>query len=859
MNGAVADAIERACLENPRTVAYLVPSDARPDEYEAIVSIHNGGPGTAAGVTMRIGAPDGMVAEGMLREIERSFESLGANETIQTRVMLRLVASVSGEYASLNDVRVACETTPQYILPAAACRLRAQGFDAGSGLSIDGEGEVAAGDRVVVRFHAKSAGYTLLRDVRVRLAFPDSLHYVPDSARLNGAPVPQHGRTRNTKRKSASAPVFSVPYIDPGDELDVEAQAYAWPAGDVEDVTVTADVRWDGGCRNFASPLTIRAVPVLTSGFNRIELDGPVDRRPGETVAFKVSFENYGTSCARGVRVAVDAPDFTEQLPADAVDIGTLEQGERRSVEGRVRVPDEIEDGARLRIAAHLRADEDIYADVRPVYILVRSAPFFDPCRCRLEIEESEPLRPGRRTAARLFFVNDGTATARNLRAELTLPPGMILAGNGPDVWLGEIAPRGTAETEILLALEEPLHGRIPIRVRLFADGMLPTPLDPLWVEAVAEPHFVATCTLRSGEAIGLGDTLAMELEAVNCGDGIAKRLSLYAQPLDCAAYVCGTTTVNGLALVDGCESGFLHSRDGLRFENVPPGTRLHVGWALHAHDVAQAVAPQVRLAWDGAEATISTTPFDVGPLSEARNIEELPFRVAATVRRIQPNVHRSAQPADAQALRLELRILSSVREELTELMTDIASKAFVGHVLTLRALFPASCPDGAVDAALQGCREAWRGAMDRLFIRLRIPDYAIGPRDIMDRRTHLDLVRLLEEVAIPHRQLSEPSHDVLRTNLDLDDVRATLEGLKEAAAPGWRTLDAIAMLIPTASENDARLESALRAYRTTMRTRLSTFESVEPEKFYRCLHEPAPRDLDEARAGVLHALVEGR
>ena len=61
-----------------------------------------------------------------------------------------------------------------------------------------------------------------------------------------------------------------------------------------------------------------------------------------------------------------------------------------------------------------------------------------------------------------------------------------------------------------------------------------------------------------------------------------------------------------------------------------------------------------------------------------------------------------------------------------------------------------------------------------------------------------------------------------------------------------------------TVSDGDAQLESALRTYRTAMRTCVADFEGVEPERFCRSLHEPAPRELDEARAGVLHALAEG-
>ncbi|HXM05805.1 MAG TPA: hypothetical protein VN936_00010, partial [Candidatus Acidoferrum sp.] len=172
-----------------------------------------------------------------------------------------------------------------------------------------------------------------------------------------------------------------------------------------------------------------------------------------------------------------------------------------------------------------------------------------------------------------------------------------------------------------------------------------------------------------------------------------------------------------------------------------------------------------------------------------------------------------------------------------------------VTHLFAIRALLPdaigsANCP------TLPAVRDALREELDRLFIKLRLPNYALAERDVETPSLRAAVKRLAYDAAIASGSPPDPPQDALTLrgsfdSAELDDVAERVEAAPLASAAPWALL---ARLLPNRDENAAR-------YRALLMRRLDEASSLEPADFLQMLQHRADPELDAALDSVLRQL----
>jgi hypothetical protein len=186
--------------------------------------------------------------------------------------------------------------------------------------------------------------------------------------------------------------------------------------------------------------------------------------------------------------------------------------------------------------------------------------------------------------------------------------------------------------------------------------------------------------------------------------------------------------------------------------------------------------------------------------------------------------------------------LLAFDRDRLQRTLRFLSEARFSGlvtHVFAVRAFFPDSVGTSG-DAALHEVRETLRETLDRLFIKLRLPNYVIAPRDLETKAARAALEALLGSVAADEPANSLAGSVILHGACDEDELRALRDRLVEAplsTALPWATL---ARLIPADGE-------ALLHYRTMLTAALDELASAEELAFIDTLQRRPYPVLDAA------------
>ncbi|MBV9439870.1 MAG: hypothetical protein JOZ24_07760 [Candidatus Eremiobacteraeota bacterium] len=182
-----------------------------------------------------------------------------------------------------------------------------------------------------------------------------------------------------------------------------------------------------------------------------------------------------------------------------------------------------------------------------------------------------------------------------------------------------------------------------------------------------------------------------------------------------------------------------------------------------------------------------------------------------------------------------------------------------VTHLFAIRTLLPTAFVglNGDVPGRLAAEREALRGVVDRLFIKMRMPRYALSGKDVEDRASRSALVELIAGLrdaqpgddagAPPNAIVLEGSFDVARITRHL----AALEAEPLGSARPWLVL---AELLPTTALAPARGDS-FAAYRSALVAAFTNVAAMPHEEFHRVLGGLQNAALDAALRDVRAAL----
>jgi len=189
--------------------------------------------------------------------------------------------------------------------------------------------------------------------------------------------------------------------------------------------------------------------------------------------------------------------------------------------------------------------------------------------------------------------------------------------------------------------------------------------------------------------------------------------------------------------------------------------------------------------------------------------------------------------------------------EKALRFLKEARFGALVSHLFAIRAFFPTTVSGSeSLRKALEGERAQLRDALDRLFIKLRLPQYVVAARDIETtpmRRSLLELVNQLRTGASTAPGRSE-GEIVLPGKIDTSEAEqlsAQAQNAQLGTALPWHLL---AFLMPDGA-------APLRAYRSALLAQLGDLESLSPEEFCQALMSQAPV-LDAAFEEAIGALT---
>ncbi|MGZ3496581.1 MAG: hypothetical protein ACXWNJ_05395 [Vulcanimicrobiaceae bacterium] len=467
----------------------------------------------------------------------------------------------------------------------------------------------------------------------------------------------------------------------------------------------------------------------------------------------------------------------------------------------------------------------------------------------------------------------------------------------------GDIPPGALAEARLGLRLLRSLAREFPVTLEgvLTADAMLPVQLHRLTIVTTAEPDF-AVGAFRSdpGDVADVGETIEYVLHVRNGGDGPARRVQIHIDQLESLIYVPNSTTVNDVPVRDvGAQPPFASER-GIVLNDVDPGVEATIRWHDVVHNglaAGEAITRTARIRYDGERVDeIASTEIKVRSAPAfANNIPGLPFGLDGMLgpslggQRALPGADgfvelppatpvtrdgrtyeladeeprylpldrgdadysegvytngathgdeaSSADPAPGVALQLSLT--PERMEKTLRFLDEARFGGLVTHLFAIRAFFPDAV--GSLGApALQ--REALRETLDRLFIKLRLPNYTIAERDLETSASRASLEVFLAKAlhAEGHAPPPPPGSRVLAGAIDPPSLRELFAGVHDAplaTALPWLSL---AQFIPAG-------EPELRNYRDVLTAALGDLVALEAAGFIEALQRKSYPVLDAA------------
>jgi uncharacterized repeat protein (TIGR01451 family) len=252
-----------------------------------------------------------------------------------------------------------------------------------------------------------------------------------------------------------------------------------------------------------------------------------------------------------------------------------------------------------------------------------------------------------------------------------------------------------------------------------------------------------------------------------------------------------------------------------------------------HVDEIAAAQAPAVVEPPSPVEA--AAPPAVEEPVTEAAPpaAPEAPPEPVAIVRRV-----RLAFARDA----LERALMFLEQSDYGGLIT---------HLFAIRTLLPTAFVglNGDIPGKLAAEREALRGVVDRLFIKMRMPRYALTGKDLEDRSSRSalgELVRALQD-AKPAEEMDPGDVTVLLEGpIDVTRLMPHISSLESDPLGSARPWLILAELLPT-SFVVPRGGEAMNTYRSALINTFTNVAALPNEEFHRVLAGTQNAALDTA------------
>jgi uncharacterized repeat protein (TIGR01451 family) len=789
--------------------------------------------------------------------------------------------------------------------------------------SADCEDDVVPGQRIKLTARLRNVGTARGRSVKVKIKLPDGLTYTGGSRRVDGAPAVDPAKDPGVFDLGDIEPGRSVevsiggvarsPVAD-GHELAFAARL-DWTKGErtFERTAIVRSAPAFPAAFNTIDRETPKQITAGETAQYAIRL-----QNAGTDVATDVRLQLDSDDGLEQLRITEKDAELT--IGDDgAVHLDTLAPGVHRTLKLEAHVAPALEDLAQLRIRATLRTAQLDDVALGSALHVATSRPRFSIAESQLAMDSSDVLRPNRTTAAHLTLHNEGTDRGRDVRVRLQLPDELRLESvdgasrDGETVVFGEIAAHETREATLHLRLIGSIGegDMLEVGARVSGINVVPFSLVPLRLETHAEASFGEGATLTSlpDEAIDSGEEVVYTLSLRNVGDGAAKRLNARIDVPTNAVYAPGSTTVNDLPLLDFSGTSPLLVPSGLTLGDVGAGveviarlrmivntplpagalveTRAYVTWDENPELIVGAAPLRVRASaalpivdphlpfavLDAAagrpevrgrqQAAIAgeTTYIQLPPALPVRGNGDREGALAGPDRAqllpgVKPRAESSAETGAATFLDFDDERL----EWTVQYLEEARFPGLLGHLMVLRALFPRVAIAGDATVALELHGDALAEIVDRLFLKLRMPEALLDREDLETTDSRASLRAVID--ALRHSAAhGRPDHEGLWLEgfVDRADLAAAAAAIKRdklvTAAP-WRVL---ATLMGTSLRRDGVEIADFTPYRDGLQRAFAGLAGLAPTEFAAALRKPTDIELETQREDVVETLAGQR
>lgn len=712
-------------------------------------------------------------------------------------------------------------------------------------LSLDGASQVAPGSEVRTTIRVANDGTAQATGVRIIVeADPalQSLRYVDDGAE---ARVQQGGIDLGTLAPGAAR------------SLDLLGTV-ASPIADKFAIRLRARLENDQtpAVPLGALELVVRSRARFAPATSAIAYPAGDALRPGAHGDLTVVVGNEGTDMARDVRVQLEvSPDARVEAVDGATRVGTtlifgdVAAGARAQATVRLRLARLVARGTAITVNGRLEAVGLLPLALAPVTIPTVAEPRFDD-GASLRTQPADAVDAGEALFIRLAVRNTGDGAASrlvirgHLPAHSTYLPGSTFVN---DVPLLDVDGGSVAWSKQGLVLEDVDPG-VEIVLRYCAIVNTPLPAGTL-IDAHADLGWDG------------GGSLALTAPAVRVRSTPAFAVRAHGLPFSVAGIAPRTVDV----LRDVAEQH--------RAQAVAPAPPLQ---ALPAAEFSP--APQERAPFrhddEAIEARFTPAPpeepaFAAEPPVSATVVVEEAVVIAPAVTEPSPVVAAPLEAlaptvtSEAEPLRARLAFGREALERALAFLDQSEHGGLITHLFAIRTLVPTALigANAELDAKLNAEREALQSVVNRLWIKLRMPRYALTAKDLEDRPSRCALIELVEALSASGAGGADDREPadvavVMQGPIEIERVvrhLAALESEPLGSALPWLVL---AELLPSRIVTPVRSD-AIGDYRSALIATFTNVAALPTEEFHRVLAGTQNRALDGALREVRAALRE--
>jgi hypothetical protein len=150
---------------------------------------------------------------------------------------------------------------------------------------------------------------------------------------------------------------------------------------------------------------------------------------------------------------------------------------------------------------------------------------------------------------------------------------------------------------------------------------------------------------------------------------------------------------------------------------------------------------------------------------------------------------------------------------------------------------------------------------VDRLFVKMRLPNVDLVQGDLETDKSRASLSALLEALRTARPTAPEPETAGLQLTAAIDSAALEAAAVELprtpiATAAPWALA---AMLMGTALHRDGESVADFTRYRDALALALASFATLPPAEFERSLYQPAGAELQRERERIVRELVSHR